>query len=166
MLAPTSLKMVLLPLLFPQLYLTWAAALAPRQQVSCAYETTANSGDTCQSFSAEWGLTLQAFESLNPGITCPNLVAGREYCVGGTVPSSAQTTSSSSMSTSSSSSVPDQPQQTGTAANCDKFYLVQTGDSCEKIENQFDITASEFLAWNPSINSGTVLHCVETEAHH
>lgn len=146
-------------LLLSQLHLTWAMVVAPRQQVTCSYEVAASSGDTCQSFSDDWGLSVQSFKSLNPGVTCPNLVAGQKYCVLGTVSPGAPTTSSSPLATStssptSSSSAPDQPQQTGTAANCNQFYLVQLGDSCEKIENQFDITASEFLAWNPSINSG------------
>ncbi|GKZ37251.1 hypothetical protein AbraIFM66950_008708 [Aspergillus brasiliensis] len=174
---PTSLKAALFVL--PQLHLAWAMALAPRQQVSCSYEYTAGSGDTCQSVAAEWGLTVQAFESLNPGITCPDLVAGQNYCVLGTVSPSGptgsssplttststvstvstpstitSTTSSSSSSSSSSSAAPYQPQPTGTAANCDQFYLVELGDSCEKIEAQFGISASEFLDWNPSINSG------------
>lgn len=168
--APTLLKAGLV--LLPQLHLAWAMALAPRQQVSCTYESAASSGDTCQTFSAEWGLSVQTFESLNPGITCPDLVAGQNYCVVGTVSSSGSTTTSSSLTTStststsststlstlsttsSSSSAPYEPQQTGTAANCDQFYLVQLGDSCEKIEAQFDISLSEFLDWNPSINSG------------
>ncbi|EKV15529.1 hypothetical protein PDIG_25220 [Penicillium digitatum PHI26] len=165
MMAPTSLKAGLF--LLTQLHLSWAMALAPRQQVSCIYDSAASTGDTCQSFSAEWGLTVQTLESLNPGTTCPDLVAGQNYCVIGTVLSTAPTTSSLSLTTStststtsivstsssSSTSAPHQPQQTGTAANCDQFYLVQIGDSCGKIEAQFDISASEFLGWNPSINS-------------
>ena len=178
MMVPTSLKAGLFGL--PQLHLAWAMALAPRQQISCSYEYAASSGDTCQSVAADWGLTVQALESLNPGITCPDLVAGQSYCVLGTVSSSGPTVSSSSLATStftstisivpipsttsssshsfssssSFSSAPYQPQQTGTAADCDQFYLVETGDSCGKIEAQFGISASEFLDWNPSVNSG------------
>ncbi|GKZ24398.1 hypothetical protein AbraIFM66951_001307 [Aspergillus brasiliensis] len=73
------------------------------------------------------GLTLQVLESLNPGITCPDLAAGQNYCVLGTVSSS------------------------GTAANCDQFYLVKTGDSCEKkIDAQFSISAT-FLPATTSV---------------
>ncbi|PYH30085.1 LysM peptidoglycan-binding domain-containing protein [Aspergillus neoniger CBS 115656] len=171
MMVPTSLKAGLFVL--PQLHLAWAMVLAPRQQISCSYEYAASSGDTCQSVAADWGLTVQALESLNPKITCPDLVAGQSYCVLGTVSSSGPTVSSSSLATStststisivpipsttsssssSSSSAPYQPQQTGTAADCDQFYLVETGDSCGKIEAQFGISASEFLDWNPSVNS-------------
>lgn len=166
-----------------QIHGVWGRALAPRQQVSCNYATAANAGDTCQSLSADWGLTLQAFESLNPGVGCPNLVAGQSYCVVGTVspgpttststpaspptstsptsspptPTSPTSTSTSSPTTTTTTTAANQPQQTGTYANCNQFYLVQPGDSCNTIESKFDITAAEFLAWNPSINSGTYI---------
>ncbi|RAK99291.1 LysM peptidoglycan-binding domain-containing protein [Aspergillus ibericus CBS 121593] len=172
MMVPISLRTGLF--LLPYLHLAWAMALAPRQQVICSYESAASPGDTCESLSAEWAMSVETFEALNPGITCPDLVAGQDYCVAGTVSPGGPTTTSSSLTpststftsttstlstlstsstTSSSSPAPYQPQQTGTAANCDRFYLVQLGDSCDKIEAQFDISASEFLDWNPSINS-------------
>ncbi|KAL5087856.1 hypothetical protein Trisim1_007507 [Trichoderma cf. simile WF8] len=176
MMAPTPLKAGLL--LLSQLHLTRAMILAPRQQVTCSFATAASSGDTCDSFASEWGLTEQTFESLNPGVSCPSLVAGQNYCVVGTVssapPSSSfssqlSTSSSSSalpaktsstlvtstrVSTTSSSTTSDQPQQTGTAANCNKFYLVQPGDSCPAIESEFGISMSQFITWNPSVNTG------------
>ncbi|OJJ70167.1 hypothetical protein ASPBRDRAFT_197866 [Aspergillus brasiliensis CBS 101740] len=113
------------------------------------------------------GLTVQDLKSLNPGITYPDLAAGQDYCVLGTVSSSGPTASSSFLTTStstvstvsklsttsssSSSAAPYQPQPTGTAANCDQLYLVELGDSFEKIEAKFGISTSEFLNQNPSI---------------
>ncbi|KAM0511472.1 hypothetical protein ACHAPE_009826 [Trichoderma viride] len=175
--SPKSFKTGLL--LLSQLHLARGAMLAPRQQVTCNFATAASAGDTCQSFSAEWGLTEQTFESLNPGISCPDLVAGQNYCVVGSVASGggSSTTSSSSQATSStfitttksstssqiptsSSSAPDQPQQTGTVTNCNKFYLVQSGDTCPAIEAQFGISMSQFIAWNPSVNTAGYYYCV------
>ncbi|PTB35488.1 carbohydrate-binding module family 50 protein [Trichoderma asperellum CBS 433.97] len=120
-------------------------------QATCSFAIAASSGDTCDSFAAEWGLTKQTFESLNPGVSCPNLGVGQNYCVVGTVSSAPPSGSSSSsalpaktsstlvtstrVSTTSSSTTSDQPQQTSTAANCNNFYLVQPGDSCPPIEN-------------------------------
>ncbi|RAK80254.1 LysM peptidoglycan-binding domain-containing protein [Aspergillus fijiensis CBS 313.89] len=156
-------------LLLEQLHLAWGMAIAPRQQVICTYETAASSGDTCHSFSADWGLDVQTFESLNPGITCPALVAGQNYCVVGTALSGGSTTSSSSTLTTSTSTMtslssltPHQPQQTGTAANCDQFYLVQIKDLCKKIEAQFDISATQLLKWNPSVDSGRSFHVLRS----
>ena len=61
---------------------------------------------------------------------------------------------STTPTTSSSSSAQYEPQQSGLAANCDNFYDVQSGDSCDAIESEFGITAAQFSSWNPSINSG------------
>jgi hypothetical protein len=160
MMSPKSFKTGLL--LLSQLHLARGAMLAPRQQVTCNFATAASAGDTCQSFSAEWGLTEQTFESLNPGISCPDLVAGQNYCVVGSVASGGGSStfitttkpSTSSQIPTSSSSAPDQPQQTGTVTNCNKFYLVQSGDTCPAIEAQFGISMSQFIAWNPSVNTG------------
>ncbi|KAJ5094856.1 hypothetical protein N7456_010717 [Penicillium angulare] len=171
--APTTFQTGLV--LLAQLQLTWGMAILPRSSVTCDYETAAASGDTCSSFAAEWGLAEDTFVSLNPDITCPNLVSGQNYCVVGTVTTTGPTTttsstvttstvtsstssstsvsSSSSTSSTSSSSTPYEPQQTGTAATCDQYHLVVNGDSCSAIESQYGISLTEFLAWNPSLNS-------------
>ncbi|KAJ5495517.1 hypothetical protein N7539_000633 [Penicillium diatomitis] len=165
--APTIFKTGLVFL--AQLQLTWGMVILPRSSVTCDYKTAAASGDTCSSFAAEWGLTEETFGSINPGITCPDLVSGQDYCVVGTVTSTGPTTTASSTlttstvitstvtsstsSSTSSSSAPYQPQQTGTAATCDQYHLVGQGDSCSAIESQYDISLTEFLAWNPSLNS-------------
>lgn len=118
--------------------------------------------------------------SINPGITCPNLVSGQDYCVVGTITSTRPTTTASSMvttstvtsSTSSStslSSAPYRPQQTRTATACDQYHLVVKGDSCSAIKSQYNISLTEFLAWNPSLNSAkshsSHEFCVSSEAH-
>lgn len=140
--------------------------------VVCSFSTTANDGDTCQSFSSEWGLTLDQFESLNPDVSCPDLVGGQEYCVVGDVSSSPSTTTTSSSDTTTptptkttpkttmktTSSAQHEPQQSGLADNCDNFYLVQGGDSCQIIESKYGITAAQFSKWNPAINSDTSAH--------
>lgn len=41
---------------------------------------------------------------------------------------------------------PTQPQMVN---NCDKFYFVKTGDTCQDIATQYRITLEQFLAWNP-----------------
>ena len=68
-----SLPVLVLGLLAPQLI--DALAVQVRQSVTCDFSTAANSGDTCTSFASEWGLTVAAFEAINPGISCPNLFA-------------------------------------------------------------------------------------------
>ncbi|KAM5541623.1 hypothetical protein V8D89_004813 [Ganoderma adspersum] len=39
------------------------------------------------------------------------------------------------------------------AGRCTAYYTVQSGDSCDVIDTQFNITLTQFLTWNPEINS-------------
>jgi LysM repeat protein len=42
------------------------------------------------------------------------------------------------------------PTQTGVVAECQQFYIAQSGDSCYNIETTFGITFAQFYQWNPS----------------
>lgn len=139
--------------------------------VSCSFMSSADDGDTCDSFSAEWGLTDDQFVALNPGTVCPGpLVGGQSYCVIGTVTtgtatSGPTTTTSTTPSptkttpkTTTTTTAEHQPQQSGLAANCNNFYLVQGGDTCSKIEGQYGISADQFESWNPSISKSAFPH--------
>ena len=157
-----------------------ARTIQARQSVSCDFEIAANSGDTCSSFAGNWGLTESAFAAINPSVSCPgNLVAGDNYCVIGSVTSSPTTTAKTTAKTSTTrkttvkttsttsklttatttpvttttSSSPNQPTQSGLAANCNNFHQIVTDDSCSAIEQQYGITAANFASWNPSIDS-------------
>ncbi|UKZ79306.1 hypothetical protein TrVFT333_007056 [Trichoderma virens FT-333] len=44
------------------------------------------------------------------------------------------------------------PQQTGTAAKCNNFYLVQPEEQCDVIETRFGVNHNDFISWNPSVN--------------
>jgi LysM repeat protein len=146
--------------LVPQLIA--ARTLQARQSVSCDFSTAANSGDTCSSFAASWGLTDSNFAALNPDVSCPgDLVAGQDYCVIGTVTTGAPTTTAqptttakpTTTSTQTTSSSPYQPTQSGLAANCNNFHQVASGDSCDAIEKQYGISNADFSSWNPFIDS-------------
>lgn len=45
----------------------------------------------------------------------------------------------------------------GLAANCDGFYKVASGDSCDTIASKNSITTTQFKSWNTEINAGTYL---------
>lgn len=150
----------------------FVVALSARQLATCDFSTIANDGDTCQTFTAVWGLSLTDFEALNPGVRCPTLIVGQSYCVAGTVssptPTSPTTTSSASPATTTSTTItkslttltttttssafPYEPTQPGFASKCNNFYLVSSGDTCSKLESQFGISAADFGSWNPFIN--------------
>jgi hypothetical protein len=43
----------------------------------------AASDETCESLASSWGLSIDLFTQINPGVTCPNLEAGKSYRVVG-----------------------------------------------------------------------------------
>lgn len=170
------------------------ARLALAQTVQCDFETAPDFDDTCSTFSANWGLTVQELINLNPSITCPNLDTDKTWCVVGKVSSStaaappktsststsAQPATTSSIKTTSSAPVTtqpattarpttsstlvttttaaaNQPQNSGTASNCNNFYKVASGDSCDAITSKFGISLAQFRTWNTAVNSGRTL---------
>jgi hypothetical protein len=57
---------------------------------------------------------------------------------------------------------------TGTTSNCYKWYVVASGDTCDKIDTANGITFAQFQLWNTSVNSGCtniqlgVAYCVSS----
>lgn len=79
------------------------------------------------------------------------MISGYYYCIqvgGGT------TTSSASSPTTSGDgiSIPS-PIQTGMVSTCDRFYLVQSGDTCDSIIEAVGISLATFYAWNPAVGT-------------
>lgn len=147
--------------------------------VDCSFYSSADEGDTCDSFSAEWGLTDDQFVALNPGTVCPGpLVADQSYCVIGSVstgtatPGPTTTTSTTPTPTkttpkmTTTTTAQHQPQQSGLASNCNNFYLVQGGDTCSKIEGQYGISNAQFDSWNPSISKSAIASAKLTALFH
>ncbi|KAK0717314.1 hypothetical protein B0T26DRAFT_775514 [Lasiosphaeria miniovina] len=49
---------------------------------------------------------------------------------------------------------PPGPAQTGVAANCDAWYVVQANDNCQAIVAKFgNFTLVQFYSWNPAVGS-------------
>lgn len=38
-------------------------------------------------------------------------------------------------------------------SNCNKFYYVQSGESCDTITKKYGITQTQFATWNPKVGS-------------
>jgi hypothetical protein len=146
-----------------------ASSLRPviARDVTCYFDTQAEAGETCDNMSASWGISVQEFTKLNPGVTCPNLQTGKSYCVvgeytddgGQTTPPSSPTITSAkpttpittpptTMRTSTiSSTVPNpsnSPAMPGIVGNCDRFYKIQSGDGCDSIAQKNSITPAQF----------------------
>ncbi|GAB7349050.1 hypothetical protein MBLNU459_g8014t3 [Dothideomycetes sp. NU459] len=146
---------------------------APTQTVAgttsqCYKWYTVQSGDSCATIEDTFGITLTYFRSLNTYIdaACDNLWLDYAYCVSGvaeTVSStssvltttSGQTTTTKASTTTSTSTYVAAPTQTvsGTTAECYEWYTVQSGDTCEVIEDAYGITLDYFRSLNTYIDA-------------
>lgn len=119
---------------------------------SCNTFYLVQSGDQCGTIASSHGISLANFYAWNPAVssTCTSLIAGDYVCVnviGGTT-----LTTSTSKSPTNGITTPG-PIQTGVTANCNTFYLVQSGDQCGTIASSHGISLASFYAWNPAVGS-------------
>ncbi|EEQ31827.1 hypothetical protein McanMca71_007697 [Microsporum canis] len=139
--------------------------------VLCSFAAIGDPGDTCDTLSDRWGITIDMFKMLNPGVNCPDLVANKEYCLVGTIsPDSPGTTTTPKTTTkptmtptktttttqamiTTKPADPPSPTQPGLVKNCDKFYLVASGDNCYSIQTKYGVSSDQFKMWNPYINA-------------
>lgn len=129
---------------------------------TCARYYTVQSGDSCQGIVDKYAgeFTLSDLYGWNPavGSGCSSLRVGYAVCVGipstPTIPPSPSSVASSSTSTSS-----PVPIQTGIVTTCDRYYTVQSGDTCQGIVNKYNgaFTLSDFYSWNPVVGTGCTL---------
>ncbi|KAK8036237.1 hypothetical protein PG993_008851 [Apiospora rasikravindrae] len=140
-----------------------AAGLVPglvSAAVECDFATSADSGATCASFASSWGLSVKDLKDLNPGITCPGLDTSKSYCVIGTVTDAPPATTAAPTTTfktttkapAPTSDPSNSPKMPGLAGNCDRFYKVSSGDSCDVIAKKNGISTTQFKSWNSEID--------------
>ncbi|RLL95511.1 hypothetical protein CFD26_104582 [Aspergillus turcosus] len=138
--------------------------VAPGTTTDCGawFVNEASLNLTCAQICLSNLIAINLFTEANPSLnktTCDSdLVAGDAYCVnplpgwnyGNSTSSNTTTTTTSSVP---AASTPGAPTQTGIASNCDMYYTVQSGDTCETVAAEFGITTAQFLAWNPAVSS-------------
>ncbi|KAL5365890.1 hypothetical protein BJX96DRAFT_159953 [Aspergillus floccosus] len=113
--------------------------------------------DYCYAIVTSYGnFTLDQFYTWNPAVKndCSGLQPGYYVCVGvsgstATTITSRTTTAAPTATTTSAYS----PQQSGIASNCDRYYFVESGNTCAVIAADYGITLSNFYAWNPAVGS-------------
>lgn len=131
---------------------------------NCAKYYLVQPGDYCQLVALNQTVDLGLFESINPQIdsACDNLLSGFYYCV---QPVQGWNSTTSSTVVTAPTTTPS-----GTTSNCyqsvffllpsfhkppltslSRYYTVQSGDYCGKIEDMFSISFSQFQYWNPNI---------------
>ncbi|KAL1844415.1 hypothetical protein VTK73DRAFT_2594 [Phialemonium thermophilum] len=148
-----------------------AASTHARRGVECYFEIPADSGDTCESLATSWGLSVDLFTKINPGVQCPSLEAGKSYCVIGewtpdettsppspppttttTTTTRSQPPTTTAPTTSPSTTPSNAPTMPGVAPDCDRFYKVRSGDQCDTIASRNGITVAQLRSWNAEIN--------------
>ncbi|GIC89055.1 putative LysM domain protein [Aspergillus udagawae] len=113
------------------------------------------SGDYCQGIVTAYGnFTLSQFYQWNPAVKtdCSGLQTGYYVCIG-VAGSTTTTTAAPTSTTATTTANPYSPQQTGIAANCNKYYFVETGDACANIASTYGITLANFYSWNPAVGT-------------
>lgn len=113
----------------------------------CGSYYLVQAGDYCQLVALNQTITLSLFLAVNSGVDaqCSNLQKGVYYCV---FPTADWNTTTVSTTVTPPASVP-----TGTTPDCYEYYLVQSGDYCAKLQDQFVITFSQLQYWNPSLQA-------------
>ncbi|KAK3312922.1 hypothetical protein B0H66DRAFT_644063 [Apodospora peruviana] len=152
----------------------------PNSTKYCSWWVDNEGSETCEGLLSVWGISITDFRRWNPSVTadCGGVVAGKSYCVEAmdepavpppiTTAKTTTTTSSSSTSSSktttsitSTTTAPSNgistplPTQPGMVTNCDAFYLVKSGDNCEKIATANGISVSQFTTWNTQIGGAS-----------
>lgn len=85
---------------------------------------------------------------------CTNLLSGYYVCVA--VPGATTTPPTKTTKTTSKAGngiATPTPTQSGMVSNCNKFDLVQSGDTCGNIASKHNIPLAEFYSWNPAVGS-------------
>ncbi|ATY64808.1 uncharacterized protein A9K55_005176 [Cordyceps militaris] len=118
----------------------------------CTAFYLAKAGDTCDKNSRQYGGTfsLADFIKWNPAVgeDCTGLWAKYYYCVG--VPGTPTTTPGGTTTGAPGPS----PTQEGMTKDCKAFYLAKTGDTCDKIAQQYGtFSSADFIKWNPAVGS-------------
>ncbi|SPO01631.1 uncharacterized protein DNG_04305 [Cephalotrichum gorgonifer] len=151
--------------------------------VECYFDLPVASGDTCETLASTWGISVELFITINPGVTCSNLEADRSYCVIGEwtpagtstlTPSQPQSTTTRTSTTTRSSTARSttftpstsqssttwpsatpitSPTMPGIAEKCDRFYMIKSGDQCDTVAWANNITVAQLRSWNSEINA-------------
>ncbi len=126
--------------------------------LNCIKFHLAKARDTCDHIAEAAGIVVEQFYAWNPdvGPNCGLLLAGFEYCVGVIgmpTPHATTTATATATSTATSGIVTPTPTQDGMVDNCNKFYLVQKGDTCAKVASKNGVSLEHFYKWNPSVGA-------------
>ncbi|KAG7417317.1 hypothetical protein LZL87_008029 [Fusarium oxysporum] len=133
---------------------------------SCSWWLDYNAEVSCDSILEDYHITSDNLQRWNPSIKddCQGMTLGRSYCVEVSSELETEPMPESKPSTTKPSSKPSPTQpsngvktpvalQPGIVSNCDKFYMVKTGEGCATVASKNGITLAEFNKWNTKVGS-------------
>ncbi|KAL4998532.1 hypothetical protein BDV10DRAFT_201217 [Aspergillus recurvatus] len=106
----------------------------------------------CSDMPAFWGITLEEFLRWNPSITasCGNFLAEHSYCV----EAFGEPEPTSTTATTTTTAGPPGETQPGQIETCNRWDLVQSGDSCDTFTAKYPgVTLEDLIAWNSEIGA-------------
>ncbi|PGH27223.1 hypothetical protein AJ80_01180 [Polytolypa hystricis UAMH7299] len=127
----------------------------PGQIETCNRWDNVESGDSCQTFIDKYpGVTLQKLVEWNSGIgdQCQLLWLDYYICTGVTDWTPSGTITDTPPTATNGIPTPS-PTQPGMVENCDAFHKVESGDQCGVIAQQYGISLSQFVEYNPGVNA-------------
>lgn len=115
------------------------------------------SGDSCEKIDTLYGITFDYFRSLNTFVdaACDNIYPGYSYCVNGIAATPSTATATATTTAAATSTLVPAPTSTvaGTTDKCYEWYVVQSGDGCDKIEGIYGITLDYFISLNTYVDA-------------
>lgn len=119
---------------------------------SCNKFYLVKTGEGCADIASNNGISLDDFYAWNTGVgkNCETLWANTNYCVG--IIGGTTTTPTKPTTTDNGIATPT-PTQPGLTSNCNKFYLVKTGEGCADIASKNGISLADFYKWNTGVGS-------------
>ncbi|KAK0630489.1 LysM domain protein [Bombardia bombarda] len=126
-------------------------AVASGTTAKCGKFYQVAAGDYCEIVALKNNIDLALFQAINPSINaaCSNLILASYYCVwpleswNQTLPAATVYTTAAAPAATAS----------GTSGACYTWYVVKSGDTCNKITATYGITMDTFIAWNSAVNA-------------
>ncbi|KAK4136081.1 carbohydrate-binding module family 50 protein [Trichocladium antarcticum] len=105
------------------------------------------SGDQCGTIASGNGISIDQLKAWNTGINaeCSNLWVDYYVCIH--IPGAAPPSTTTAAPAPSNS-----PALPGAVPNCNKWYKVASGDTCETISGKNAVTIEQFRKWNTQVN--------------
>lgn len=108
----------------------------------------------CDDIAKKYGISRAQFVSYNPAVgdTCSGMWANVYVCVSliGSEPSPTTTQKPTSTGNGIATPAPTQPEM---ITDCNKFYLVKSGDTCASIASKNNISQTQFRNFQPSVGT-------------